>query len=36
MNGLILTSQFLPLLGFLLIFLSNGDEKKNRGDQLPV
>ena len=28
MNGLILTSQFLPLLGFLLIFLSNGNEKK--------
>jgi len=27
MNGLILTSQFLPLLGFLLIFLSNGNEK---------
>jgi NADH-quinone oxidoreductase subunit L len=28
MNGLILTSLFLPLLGFLLIFLSHGNEKK--------
>lgn len=28
MNGLILTSQFLPLLGFLLIFLSSDNEKK--------
>jgi len=28
MNGLILTSQFLPLLGFLLIFLSDSNEKK--------
>jgi len=28
MNGLILTSQFIPLLGFLLIFLSDRNEKK--------
>ncbi len=27
MNGLILTSQFIPLLGFLLIFLSNKNER---------
>ena len=28
MNGLILASQFIPLLGFLLIFLSDRNEKK--------
>lgn len=28
MNGLLLTSQFIPLLGFLLIFLSDRNEKK--------
>lgn len=28
MNGLLLTSQFIPLLGFLLIFLADGNEKK--------
>jgi len=28
MNAFVLTSQFIPLLGFLLIFLSDKDEKK--------
>ena len=28
MNGLILTSLFIPLLGFLLIFLTDRNEKK--------
>ena len=28
MNGLILTSLALPLLGFLLVFLSDKNEKK--------
>jgi len=28
MNGLLLSSQFIPLLGFLLIFLSDRNEKK--------
>ena len=28
MNGLLLTNQSIPLLGFLLIFLSDRNEKK--------
>ena len=28
MNGLLLSSQFIPLLGFLLVFLSDRNEKK--------
>ena len=31
MNGLLLTCQFLPLLGFLTIFLSKNNEKKIAG-----